>query len=234
MPSLDLSDGDGGLNPLAACRVLAVMCHPADIKMRERMLAPVQKATEGLTPRRSGLDDDEFMREVQLRANRGILAGGLLLTLLQLHENGYRHSLNRAIPLIAPLLDRWQQPASSSWTPDCHVSHVPHSRRKVLGAFNDFLKVAHLWAALVHGGQHQRDDIWPGSIDTLPCFLGYSEAFASKAAHLPWPGRQRRFTLPHTVTWHFRIPDDLRDPRSVVALPLTEEQESILRDYDHA
>ena len=132
MPTFDLRDQSGGLHPLAPFKVLAVMCHPTDRKMRERMLAPVQRETGTQTPRAAGLSHDQIMREVQLRGNRAGLAGGLLLTLLQLRKNGCRHSLNRAIPLITPLLELWEQPTAPTWTPDSHVAHRPHSRRKVL------------------------------------------------------------------------------------------------------
>ncbi len=162
MPSFDLKDQSGRLHPLAPFKVLAVMCQPTDRKMRERMLAPVQRETGTQTPRAAGLSQDQFMREVQLRGNRAGLAGGLLLTLLQLRENGFRHSLNRAIPLITPLLERWDQPIAPEWSPDSHVAHRPHSRRKVLGAFKEFLSVAHLWAALIHGASTSDQTSGPG------------------------------------------------------------------------
>ena len=150
------------------------------------------------------------------------------MTLLQLQENGFRHSLNRAIPLITPLLDKWEQPVAPIWTADSHVTHRPHSRRKVLCAFNDFLSVAHNWAALIHGGQHRRADIWPGSNETLPRFLGYVEAFARNGSHLKWPGRDRRYALDTRKIWKFYIPEHLRETCNLQALPLTENQRAIL------
>ena len=231
MPTFDLRDQSGGLHPLAPFKVLAVMCHPTDRKMRERMLAPVQREAAAQRARRKGFSHDQILREVQLRGNRAGLAGGLLLTLLQLRENGFRHSLNRAIPLITPLLDRWEQPAAGAWSPDCHVAHRPHSRRKVLGAFNDFLSVAHLWAALIHGGQHQRPDIWPGSNETLPRFIAYAEAFALMGSRLSWPGHDRRYTLDRGKICGFHLPDYLRESASVEALPLTDPQRAVLNQH---
>ncbi len=96
MPIFDLRDQSGGLHPLAPFKVLAVMCHPTDRKMRERMLAPIQRETGTQTPRAASLSHDQIMREVQLRGNRAGLAGGLLLTLLQLRENGFRHTASTA------------------------------------------------------------------------------------------------------------------------------------------
>ena len=231
MPTFDLRDKSGGLHPLAPFKVLAVMCHPTDRKMRERILAPVQRETGTQTPRAAGLSHGQIMREVQLRGNRAGLAGGLLLTLLQMHDNDIRHSLNRAIPLITPLLDRWEQPAAGAWSPDCHVAHRPHSRRKVLGAFNDFLSVAHLWAALIHGGQHQRPDIWPGSNETLPRFLAYAEAFALRGSRLEWPGHDRRFTLDRRKIWRLHVPEHLRETCNLQALPLTDAQRAVLNEH---
>jgi len=211
MLSYDLRNRSGVLHALAPFKVLAVMCQPADRRMRERMLALIQRETGAGIPRASTFSDDEFLREAQLRGNRAVLAGGLLLTLVQLQANGLRRSLNRAIPLITPLLERWQQPTASAWTPDSHVTHQPHSRRKVLAAFNDFLSVAPYWAALIYGGQNERLDIWPGSNETLPCFLTYSEAFAQRGGRLKWPGRDRRNTLDRRKVWRFHIPGSLRE-----------------------
>ena len=92
MPAFDLRDHSGGLHALAPFKVLAVMCQPTDRKMRERMLASIQRETGAGIPRASGFSDDEFLRDVQLRGNRAGLAGGLLLTLLQLQENGLQYS----------------------------------------------------------------------------------------------------------------------------------------------
>jgi hypothetical protein len=231
MPAFDLRDQNGGLDPLAPFKVLAVMCHPADRKMRERMLAPIQRETGTQTPRAAGLSHDQIMRGVQLRGNRAGLAGGLLLTLLQLRENGFRHSLNRAIPLITPLLERWDRPIAPAWSPDSHVAHRPHSRRKALGAFNDFLSAAHLWAALIHSGQHQRRDIWPGSNETLPRFLAYAEAFALRGSRLVWPSHDRRFTLDPRKIWRVQIPEHLRETCDLQALPLTDAQRAVLNQY---
>ena len=166
-----------------------------------------------------------------MRGNRAVLAGGLLLTLIQLQENDFRHSLNRAIPLITPLLERWEQPQAPAWTPDSHVAHRPHSRRKVLGAFNDYLSVAHFWAALIHGGQHQRPDIWPGSNETVPRFLAYAEAFALQGSRLKWPGRDRRYTLDRRKIWRFHVPEQLRETRDLQALPLTNAQRAVMNEY---
>jgi hypothetical protein len=233
MIAINLSNAQGELRPLAPFQVLAVMCHPTDRKMREQMLAPIQLGTAVQRPRRSGLSTNQFMKEAKLRSNRGMLAGGLLLTLLQLQENGIRHSLNRAMPLVTSLLERWEQPVAPTWTADSHVIHKPHSRRKVLDAFNDFLSVAHYWAALIHAGQHDQSDIWPGSNETLPQFLAYADAFGRMGCHLVWPGHDRRYTLNPQTIWHFRIPAHLQRTCDLQALPMTDKQRAILNEHRH-
>ncbi len=79
MPTIDLRDQSRGLQPLAPFKVLAVMCHPSDRTMRQRMLALLHRETGVGTPRRAGLSNEEFYKEVETRKNRGILAGALLL-----------------------------------------------------------------------------------------------------------------------------------------------------------
>ena len=46
----------------------------------------------------------------------------------------------------------------------------------MLQAYNEFRSVAHFWGALLYGQQHDRQDIWPGALETLPTFLAYAEA----------------------------------------------------------
>ena len=228
MPVLNLKTADGDLHPLASFKVLALMCHPTDTRDRQTMMALIQRGTGVGMPRAAALTNDGFLREVTFRGNRGLVAGALLLTLIQLDENGYRASLNRAIPLIKILLDKWVQLEEQFWTPDCHIGHKPHSRRRMLSAFNDYLTVAHLWAALLHGGQQEREDIWPGSPKTLPTFLAYANSFLRMGQKLTWAGRARHFTLPSKNMWTIVLPAGLKEIRQVKALPLYEEQKAAL------
>jgi len=110
MPRFDLRQDDGTLDPLASFKVLAVMCHPNHLTQREKMLGNIQKETGVGQPRRRPRGSEAFMEEVRRASRRAAVAGGLLLTLLQLYHNGYRASLNRAMPLVVALLPKWKQP----------------------------------------------------------------------------------------------------------------------------
>jgi hypothetical protein len=76
----------------------------------------------------------------------------------------------------------------------------------MLGAYEAYRSVAHLWAALIHGGQHERKDIWPDSVATLPIFLSYADAILEIASRLPNPHRDRRFVLTPSEVWSFELP----------------------------
>lgn len=224
MPVLNIKIANGVLHPLAAFKVLALMCNPKNSRARQQMMATVQGGTGVGTPRAKAFTNDEFVREVKLRANRGLVAGALLLTSIQLDASGRRASLNNAIPLVGILLDTWIQSVGPFWSPDCHVGHKPRSRRNMLDAFDEFLSVAHLWAALLHGGQQEREDIWPGSPETLPIFLAYASSLMQMGQSVKWGGRDRRFLLSSRAMWTVSLPERLKEVRPVRSLPLAEEQ----------
>jgi hypothetical protein len=96
MPLFDLRQNDGRLDPLAPFKVLTVMCHPNDRIQRERMLAGIQKETGEGKPRRRPLASNEFMDEVRCADTRAGVAGGLLLTMVQLQSSDHNASLNNA------------------------------------------------------------------------------------------------------------------------------------------
>src|SRR4029078_5594544 len=107
MPRFDLRRDDETLKPLAAFHVLAVMCCPTDRIRRDKMMAHIQAGRGVARPRRHPLSSDEYRSEVRLGALKGVVAGGLLVTRLQLHLNGYRFSLARAMPLVRTRLREW-------------------------------------------------------------------------------------------------------------------------------
>jgi len=160
MPLFDLRQDDETLDPLSTFKVLAVMCHPKSLKRREEMLALLHSETGHGRPRRSSLTEEAFQREVKLTSPRGVVAGWVLLTRLQLHQKNLSYSLNQALPLVSALLPKWKQPEGYDWSRDAHVGHHPHNLRKMRLTYSQFKSVAHLWAALIHGGQHSRGDIW--------------------------------------------------------------------------
>jgi len=207
MPHFDLRHKDGKIDPLAPFKVLAVMCHPSSHLSRERMVAHIQKETGQAKPRRRPFSPEEFMGEVRRVDRRAAVAGGVLLTMIQLQANGYRGSLNQALPLVAELLPKWQQPEGPSWSKDCHVGHHPHNRANMLSAYKEYRSAAHLWAAALHGQQHDRQDIWPGSTDTLPTFLAYAEAILDLACRLPSFVPGLRSAMSQSASWRFTVPE---------------------------
>jgi hypothetical protein len=109
VPRFDLCQDNDTLDPLAPFKVLTVMCHPNDPRQREKMLETIQKETGKGKPRRRPLTSKEFFDEVRRVDTRAAVAGGLLLTMIQL-RNDYNPSLNKAIPLVAAPLPKWTQP----------------------------------------------------------------------------------------------------------------------------
>jgi hypothetical protein len=122
MPRFDLRQDDGTLDALAPFKVLTAMCHPNDRLQREKMLGTIQKETGEGKPRRHPQTPEEFIHEVRRVDTRAAVAGSLLLAMIQLHSNGYRASLNQAIPLIAALLPEWVQPVGRDWSRDRRAS----------------------------------------------------------------------------------------------------------------
>jgi hypothetical protein len=231
MPRFDLRQDDGTLDPLAPFKVLVVMCHPNSLKRREEMLALLHSETGHGWSRRSSLTEDAFHREVKLMSPRGVVAGSILLTRLQLHQRGLRYSLNQALPLVSELLPRWEQPTGYDWSRDAHIGHHPHNLRKMRLTYKQFNSVVHLWAAMIHGGQHGREDIWPGSLETLPTFLAYANCFLDMDRALPSPASDRQHSITHSKAWMFTIPKGLRKTVTLEALPLHEDQWHILNGH---
>ena len=113
---------------------------------------------------------------------------------------------------------RWTDHIWPVWDTKAIEAHMPHSRRKMLDAFRNYLPVAQLWAALLHGHQNARGDITPASLETLPTFLAYADEFLVMADRTPWAGRDRKVLLPGPTAWRFGLP--ARFKQSVFLRPL--------------
>jgi len=192
-------------------------------------MAHIQAGTGVARPRRQPLSGEEYRSEVRLGALKGAVAGGLLLTRLQLHLNGYPFSLARALPLVRALLPNWETRYGGTWPKDASTRQWARSRRKMLAAYDEYRPVSHLWAALIHSGQHKREDVWPGSVETIPALLSYAEALLDMASCLPSRHRDQRFALTRREVWSFIIPQKLVVHRTLSALPLNEDQVRILQ-----
>lgn len=179
MPFRDLRTFDNQIEPLAPFIVLAVMCHPQPDEgvERERMLSTLRLQTGRGKVRRAVLSNEEFRDGVSRHAARGGIAGSLLLTYLQLNELGARASLNASISIVSSYPPRWSDHLWPLWDAKAVAMHMPHSRGRMLRAFRHYLPAAHLWAALLHGYQNERNDISPESLGTLPIFLAYADRF---------------------------------------------------------
>jgi len=230
MPRFDIRKNDTTLDDLAPFKVLAVMCHPTDLERREEMLALLHTQTGHGNPRQRAVTEDAFHRDVKLWSPRGVVAGGLLLTRLQLHANNRNCSLNQALPLVSATLPKWKQPEGYDWSADAHVGHHPGNLRRMRLTYKRFESVAHLWTALIYGGQEQRDDIWPGTCQTLPTFLSYADCFLKMARSLPTPARDRQPSRMSSKAWVFTVPKHLEKTVALKALQLTDEQKHILNE----
>jgi hypothetical protein len=100
----------------------------------------------------------------------------------------------------------------------------------MLKAWNAYRSVAHLWAAMIHGLQHDRSDIWPLPPGSLPNFLAYADCFLELGCALPSPDRKRRYAMTRSEAWTFSIPACMRQPTQLEALPLTDKQQRILNE----
>ena len=228
MPRFDLRQDDGTLDPLAPFKVLTVMCHPNNRIQREKMLGTIERETGVARPRRQPVTDEAFMQEVRRTSRRAAVASSLLLTRLQLHHDGRCSSLNQAIPLATPFLPEWQQPQSPYWSEICHFEHRPRSKTTMLQAYNQFRTVAH-FSGCAPARPGAREDIWPGSPETLPTFLSYAEAILKLACALPSFANDRRPIHTRSEAWSFIVPGQL-EPATLLGLPLTEQQVAILNE----
>ena len=230
MPRLSLTDASGELKPLAPFEVLAVMCHPTDRKARRQMLALVEAQTGVGPAKRPRLSDDEFEHQVEAAAHRGgVIAGGLLLNMIQLHLQHPPATINRAMKMLHYLLPPWEQPTGSGW--EKGLIRTSTRRQRILDGFRDFLPVAHLWGARIYSGENGRSDIAPGSNQTLPTFIAYANAFAAMASRVPYRSPGRRLILPPNVVWRFVLREHLVNPPQLVALSLHPEQLAVLRHF---
>ncbi len=216
MPPFNLTRGDD-FDRLAPFKVLAVMCHPDDRVYREKTIALFQTETGEGPARRNVMDDEEFRQHIIQGSNKGGGAGSLLMARLQLHMNGHKPSLNRALPLAQALLPE-------HWPSDDPISFRHRSRVSMLKDYREFRSVAHLWAAAIHGIAYGDADLWRGSQRTLPKFLSYANAFLDLACALPDARAPHGFCMRRSEAWTFATPKPLVQTVRLEALPFTERQ----------
>jgi hypothetical protein len=223
MPFRDLRTGNNEIDPLGPFIVLAVMCYPqaSEHAERGRMVSTLRRHTGVGKVRRGLLSNEAFLDAVAYRTARGSACGSLLLTYLQLSELGEHASLNRAVSVVRCYPPRWSDHLWPVYDAKAVHMHMPHSRRKMLEAFHHYLPVAHLWAALLHGYQNERNDISPASPSTLPTFLAYADRFLQLAEQTHWAGLDRKVLLPGSLAWRFGLPARFAQSISLEATPIS-------------
>ena len=150
MQTFNLCQDEDTFKANATLRVLAVMCHPHDASARNRMI-------------NGRLSQEEFLATVRLAALDAAVAGAILLTRLQLFlsEPRLAHNMARALPmvraqLIAEIGADLRKNQRPGWPHDPATRQSPVSAGRMRAAYDKYVSVAHLWAALLHVEQHQR------------------------------------------------------------------------------
>jgi hypothetical protein len=195
------------------------------------MVALIEAQTGVGPAKRPRLSETEFWNRFRAATHPGKVAGGLLLSFLQLQQNGIPPTLNRAIAMVKPLLPVWEQPTGSEWHSHDALAHTPTERQRLLHAFNSHLSVSHFWAALILGEQNKSKISLPDSNAALPQFLGYAEAIAGMAEGTLWWGKDRTYLLPRDRRWRIIIPKVLEQNPKLEVLPLEKEQKEYLARF---
>ncbi len=221
MRSMNLRGPDGSLDPLAALKVLAVMCHPEDRRAQLRMLPGI-----GYQPY-SDLDsasDDSFVREVCRHAQFGGLAGQALHTLIQLRRGGHGTSINNVIKIMRASPEAWHEPPKGPrWHTWIGEPKLRVHRQTLFQAFRSYRSVAHLWPAFVLALKPESSCPFPDRNENVLMFLEVSSAFLNAAKQITLVGRKREPVLPANLIWRFGLPSHLKVQVSLGIAPLSAE-----------
>jgi hypothetical protein len=230
VPPIDLRDTSdpAKLDPLALFKMRSVMLFPEAPLEREKFMAMIASETGVGKPRRSPFSPDEAVEKEKLQRRRGVEAGFLVLTCIQLHQNGLRPSFNNAVKILQHALPIWTSCDQMNYHKADHSRHLPRARRYLQSISTQYRRVAHLWAAYVHADQHKRRDILPESNETLPTFLGYAEAIAAMYRDLPIQRHDQRPLNRYAKRWRFKIPPDLVIRPSLRAEPLPDDWRAVI------
>ncbi len=230
MPIFDLRDSKDPekLDTIAVFKLRSVMVFPEDFIEREKFMAMILSETGVGKPRRSAFSQDEAVEKEKIQSRRGAEAGFLVLTCIQLHQNGRVPSFNNAVKIARHALPNWTGIYQSKFHNVDHSRHLPRARRILQRVSTQYRRVAHLWAAYVHAEQHERRDVLPESNETLAAFLGYAEAIAAMYRDLPIQRRDQRPLNRYADRWRFKIPPHLVIRPSLRAEPLPDEWRSAI------
>jgi hypothetical protein len=234
MPTLDLEDWEHGLigRHYTHMKMLAVMLYPDNIAQQEeflmtftvRFIAQFEKtdlsdivklAKEYLLPEGSFQillrtpSSEEMSKRDAHAGSRGIVAGDVLLHIVQLEKHGYGGSVNKAVHLLEHI---YKQSTTS------HGQSVPCNRTSIRNTWAIYKCVAHLWAAervvadsfFSEKGLSQepatfltrefQEYTFSQCYNDLPTFLAMAEAFRQFGIHHV-PRSQKVPILPPDETW---------------------------------
>ncbi len=198
-PTLNLARPDGALDPLAYRKLQSVILHATDRAKRAAFMARARRAIKRKK-------DFEPAPSDITAARRGVVAGEMLLRLLQLDEHDPPTSVNRALPYVRACSFYAAGVALGGFLPMEKLEGSWHKamedmkslpfrvhRKEVLACFRDFRPVAHFWAMLiiVHDVEDRGDslptdalpfeDLRPDTERTLPRFVAAAEVLARRA-----------------------------------------------------
>ncbi|MCP4182428.1 MAG: hypothetical protein GY761_03810 [Hyphomicrobiales bacterium] len=225
MPTLELRDRSNleSLDPLAHFKLLSVMFYPKSKSDRQKMMSTIQREA-GINKTRVGpLTEIESEYVQKSRTSRGILAGSILMTRAQLHLNGLPSNQKNAIAITQYLLPDWIENQTAKEWDDYLRNHIPRSPGKIADYLSDFKSVAHLWAALLHEQQNEREDILPISNDRIPVFLGYADEFDRLFDSIPIRQSVEMNKFQKKEKWSFKLPDGMKIRQELVAEPFPDE-----------
>jgi hypothetical protein len=215
VPRADFRIKDDALDPQAPVKLLAVMCHPADPRGRERLLRQprvtitVSRHQQPPWPRGEVWSREQWA-EFQVRRRTGYLAGALALSLAQVSALGRSGERAAVLSLAVSLSSAWEQAIGLEAAILPPVRLPPRRTTEIVAAFSAYRSVSHLWAALVYGNLQKRPDIQPTSSETLPAFLAYADEIARLAVSLPWLVPDPALDFAGEPLWTFVLPAALK------------------------
>jgi hypothetical protein len=226
-------------------KIKAVMLYPDDPEQRQNWFALYQTSSTAKTKRSQisnssvdeGIEYLEIVRsqlhsftypETRKRLESGRIAGGILVLIKQLNDQGAEEpGVNKAICI----LEQWVKEAQ-------FVTEIPTSRTKIFNYWTQFQPVAHLWADFYMNacGMHPKWRTSYSSAENLLAFLSRAEWWRCFGEnHIPKRYRnmrEKKPTLPPNDTW--KVPENLTLPDFEITLPaLTEQQQKIVDGYIH-
>lgn len=215
LPKADFRLRGDAFDPLAPVKVLAVMCHPTDVRNREGMLRALPSRIT--IPRGQGAGEmasDLWLRELwdeyAIYRRQGGLAGALVLALTQVRSLNCRADPEIVLTLAARIAQQWMQLVDLETPGTVKAPSAAPSEAAIVEAYRAFATVAHLWAALVYGALRKQPELQPHKTQTLPTFLAYAEEIARLASSVEWEGGASELAFTAEAAWNFILPERLR------------------------